>query len=231
MQRTLLLRRYVAIGGLCAALLLAGPVGVRAAEPAPQVSKEGLELKKQTKRRLVYVKPGADLAPYKRLSILDCYVEFSKDWLNDYNRDQRDPSRRIGERDLQRAKESLSAQFKKIFIDELQAKGGYQVTDTAGPDVLVLRPALINIQVSAPDLMTPGRSVTYAESAGQMTLYLELWDSATNTLLARVMDAQADPNSYGQRTSSVSNRAAADRILRSWAVELRKHLDAAEGKQ
>jgi hypothetical protein len=49
-----------------------------------------------------------------------------------------------------------------------------------------------------------------------MTLYLELWDSA-NTLLARVIDAQADPQSYGQISSSVSNRAAADRIMSGWA--------------
>ncbi len=232
MQRSKPLRSFVAIGGLLAALMLPGPLGVLAAEPPPQVSKDGLQLKTQTKRRLVYVKPGADLSQYKRVAILDCHVEFSKDWLDDYNRDQRDPSRRIRDSDLERAKKDLSAAFKKVFTDELQAKGGYQVTDAAGPDVLVLRPALINIQVSAPDLMTPGRSVTYAQSAGQMTLYLELWDSATNTILARVMDAKADSDVYGgQRSSSVTNRAAADRILRGWAVELHKHLDAVQGKQ
>jgi hypothetical protein len=89
----------------------------------------------------------------------------------------------------------------------------------------VLRPALINIRVSAPDLMTAGRSTTYVQSAGEMTLYLELWDSATNTILARVVDAQADPQSYGQISSSVSNRAAADRLMQRWASELHKALD------
>jgi hypothetical protein len=58
-----------------------------------------------------------------------------------------------------------------------------------------------------------------------MTLYLELWDSATNTILARVIDAQADPQSYGQISSSVSNRAAADRLMQRWASELHKALD------
>jgi hypothetical protein len=42
-----------------------------------------------------------------------------------------------------------------------------------------------------------------------------------------VIDAQADPQSYGQISSSVSNRAAADRIMSGWAKELHKALDTA----
>jgi hypothetical protein len=226
MQRSIAVRRFAAMTGLCAALAVTCPPALWAKDPPPRITAEGLELKKETKQRLVYVKPGATFSQYKRVAILDCHVEVSKDWLRNYNNSQRDPSRRISDKDIERAKTSLSAEFKKVFSDELQAKGDYQVVDTAAPDVLVLRPALINIEVSAPDLMAPGRSITYAQSAGQMTLYLELWDSATNTILARVMDARADPDVYGQRATGVSNRAAADRLLRSWAVELHKKLDA-----
>jgi hypothetical protein len=221
--------RYAAITGFVLVLALALPHALLAKEPPPQVTTEGLELTKQTKQRLVYLRPGATFTQYDRVAILDCHVEFSKTWLRDYNNSVRGSQGRISQSDLERASTSLSAQFKKIFGEEL-TKGGYQVVDTAAPDVLVLRPALINIAVSAPDLMTPGRSVTYAESAGQMTLYLELWDSSENTILARIVDAQSDPQMYGQRTSSVSNRAAADSILRSWAQELRKKLDLARGK-
>jgi len=229
MRRVISVRWLVATLSLCATLATLCPQAIRAKEPPPRVSADGLELKTETKRRLVYVKPGISLAQYSRVAILDCHVEFSKDWLRNYNNSQRDSSRRISEKDLERARTDLAAQFKKVFTEELQGKGGYQVVDGAAPDVLVLRPALVNIEVSAPDLMAPGRSVTFAQSAGQMTLYLELWDAATNTIIARVMDAQADPDVYGQRSSSVSNRAAADRILKSWAVELHKHLDAARG--
>jgi Protein of unknown function (DUF3313) len=231
MQRSMPLRRFVVIGGLFAALMVAGPPAARAAEPAPKETKEGLLLKTQTKQRLVYVRPGADFKKYNSVSILDCYIEFSKDWQRDYNNSQRDPGRQISNSDLERAKTDLSAQFKKIFAEELQSKGTYKVVEGAGPDVLVLRPALINIAVSAPDLMAPGRSVTYAQSAGQMTLYLELWDAASNTILARALDARSDSDVYGSRTSSVSNRAAADRMLKSWAVELHKKLDIARAAQ
>lgn len=220
----------VPIAALCASLALLCGTGLAAEESPPDVTKDGLHLYKQTKERVAYVRPGATFTQYKRLMILDPYVEFSKQWVDDYNRDQRDLSRRIKDSDLERAKKALQGDFKKVFTEELQEGGRYQVTDSSGPDVLVLRPALINIQVSAPDLMTAGRSVTYVESAGAMTLYLELWDSESNKILARVIDGQADPNTLARRTSSVTNRAAADRIMRSWADELRSRLDLVRGK-
>jgi len=60
-----------------------------------------------------------------------------------------------------------------------------------------------------------------------MTLYLELWDSMSNTILARAMDAQGDQGMSGQVSSRVTNTAAADTILRRWADILRDRLDAA----
>ena len=230
MMKSIPVRRLAAITGLCMGLALACPQGLFAAEPPPEVSKEGLHLTKKTKTRLVYLKPGATFTQYNRVAILDCYVEFAKNWQRDYNNSQRDPARRVRDSDIERAKKELSEQFKKVFTEELQTKGGYQVVDSAAPDVLLLRPALINIEVSAPDLMAPGRSVTFVQSSGQMTIYLELWDSATNTILARVMDAQVDPDIYRQRSSSVSNRAAADWIMKRWAQEFRERLDAVRGK-
>ena len=215
---------------LCAGLTLVSPAIHSGNAPAPQVTEDGLHLYKQTDRRLAYVRPGATFTQYKRLALVDCYVEFSKQWLQDYNRDQRDPSRRIKDSDLEHAKTALQADFRKIFTEELQAGGRYQITESGGPDVLVLRPALINIQVNAPDLMAPGRSTTYVESAGAMTIYLELWDSQSNTILARVIDGQVDPSLYGQRSGSVTNRAAADRMLRAWADELRDRLELVRGK-
>jgi hypothetical protein len=205
-------------------------VGIAAKEAPPEVTKDGLHLYKQTKQRIAYVRPGATFTQYKRLAILDPYVEFSKEWITDYNREQRDPSRQIRDSDLERAKKALQSDFKEIFTQELQQGERYQVTDASGPDVLVLRPALANIRVSAPDLMSAGHSATYVQSSGTMTLYLELWDSASNTILARVIDAEADPAVYGQLSSSVTNRAAADRMMRGWADELRSRLDLVRGQ-
>lgn len=215
----------------CAAALLATAVPATAAakDEPPPVSPEGLQLQKSTKTRVVYVKPGATFAQYDRVAILDCYVEFEKDWQKDYNSSRVGLEDRVGDKDVERMKAGLAAEFKKVFTNELQTKGGYQVVDQAAPDVLVLRPALINVEVNAPDLMSAGFDRTVVRSAGQMTLYLELWDASTNTILARVMDAKADDSGFAQRADRVTNTAAADRVLEDWAHELREHLDAVRG--
>ncbi len=53
-----------------------------------------------------------------------------------------------------------------------------------------------------------------------MTLYLELYDSVTGDLIAKALDRKAD-NAHNQGfytwANSVTNKAAADRILKGWA--------------
>jgi hypothetical protein len=211
---------------LTVALTLACPLS---ADEPPQVSKDGLQLKSHTKQRVVYVRPGASFSQFDRVMILDCYVEFQKDWQRNYNANVADPSRQVGDKDMQRMKSALAAEFKKVFTTQLQ-KGGYQVTDTPAPDVLLLRPAIINVQVTAPDIMSSGMDVNVITSAGSGTFYLELWDPSKNTILARVMDAEADQQPFARQANAVTNTQAADVILNGWADELVKHLDAVRAK-
>jgi hypothetical protein len=216
--------RHVAmVACMAAGLGLSYSSAVLGADPPPDVTADGLHLRKSTKSTLVYVKPGATFGKYDKVAILDCLVEFDKNWQRDYNSGA---TTRVSDSDMDRMKKSLADEFKKVFTKEL-TKGGYQVVDSGAPDVLILRPAIVNLRVTAPDLMTPGINMTVTRSAGSMTLYLELWDSVSNTILARAMDAKADQGMGGQVSSSVSNTAAASTILRGWADTLRDRLDAA----
>jgi Protein of unknown function (DUF3313) len=221
---------YGFLVGAVAALLVASMPVVHAKEAPPATTPEGLVLLKSTKSRVSYVKPGATFAQYNRVAILEPLVEFEKNWQKDYNSSRRSLEGRVSDKDIDRMKAGLAAEFKKVFTKELQDKGGYEVVTTAAPDVLVLRPALLNVEVNAPDLMTAGVNATVVRSAGQMTLFLELWDSTTNTLLARVMDAAADDDAFAKQANRVTNTQAADEILRSWANELRGRLDEVKGK-
>jgi Protein of unknown function (DUF3313) len=211
---------------VCAGLILAWPLGVSATDPAPQVTKDGLVLKSQTGQRLVYLRPGANFSKYDRVALLDCYVEFQKDWQQSYNQTVVDPNNMVTDQDVQRMKSWLAAEFRREFTTELQ-KGGYKVVDFGAPDVLILRPALLNVQVTAPDIMSAGIEATVARSAGYATLYLELWDSVSRTVLARVIDGDAAQQPFAQQATSVSNAAAADFVLKNWADDLVRHLDAA----
>lgn len=191
-------------------------------EQLPEVDKDGLHLLKDTKVAVAYAKPGASLGSYSKVKILDCFVDFQKDWQRDYNLNEIGLDGRVTDKDAQAIKTKLAAEFKKEFTEVLTKKG-HAVVDDVGPDVLLLRPALINVDVVAPDVRM-GMGRTFVRSAGSMTLYMEMYDSATSTLLARVVDPRADDEAFAQEANRVTNQAAADRILRSWAELLAAHL-------
>jgi hypothetical protein len=215
---------------LTSAFLLLASAAATAADPQyPAVSPDGLQLRKTLEYGAVYVKQGADFSQYKSVGLLQCYVAFAKDWAKDYNQNEPDLAAQVTPEDETRIKNGLSDDFNKVFVKELGANGDFQIVTTQGPGVLMLRPSLLNVVVTAPDVDTPSPSVDMVASAGQMTLYLELWDGGTSTLLARVIDTEADRSTGGmaEQANSVTNTAAADIILRSWADRLRKALDAA----
>jgi len=201
--------------------------GLSAKDKLPEVSDDGLHLQKDTKAAAVYLKPGATLDQYEKIALLDCFVSFKKNWQRDYNRDEMGLERRVSDDDVTAMKKRVADEFKVVFTNELDTKGGYAIVDHAAADVLVLRPAIINLVVDAPDTMSPGMDRTFVASAGQMTLYLELYDSVTSDIIARIIDPEADRGmGIAQMGNRVTNKAAADRIMKRWADTLRGHLDA-----
>jgi hypothetical protein len=94
--------------------------------------------------------------------------------------------------------------------------------------VLVLRPAIINLDIAAPDVMAAGRQRSYTTEAGQMTLVLEGVDGTTGEILVRVVDRRrAMDTGRLQWTNSVTNQAEARRMLNRWASQIREGLDEA----
>ena len=209
---------------LVATALITCAMAANAAMKLPAVSHDGLHLLPGTKVRAVYAKPGANLSEYDKLALLDCYVAFRKNCKREHNEDV--PfGERVSDKDMKKIRDKLSKEFNKVFTDVLTAKGGHQVVAKGGDGVLILRPAIINLDVTAPDTMSPGMSQTYVASAGSMTLYLELYDGKTGDIIMRIIDPEAAENAgLAEISKAVTNRADADRILRRWAELLNDHL-------
>lgn len=220
--------RGMMMRAVLAGLLLASGTLALARDDLPDTSHDGLERVPSEKVQVVYKRPGVDFSQYKRIALLDCEVAFRKNW----QREHTVSGMRVSTKDMERIKKALAEDFRAIFSEELQKNGGYELVNEAADDVLVLRPAIVNLDVAAPDVMTAGRSRSFATSAGEMTLYLELYDSVSGEILGRVIDAkEARDSGYMQWQTSVSNRAEAERMLRKWAVLARQGLDRAHGKQ
>jgi hypothetical protein len=214
---------------VCIAMVLAMSAVAGAKSPKlPEVSEDGLHLMKKSKVRVAYVKPGATLDKYTKVILVDCYVDFKEDWAKDYNLNSVGLKGMVQNKDVSRIKRQTADFFREVFVKELE-KRGYAVVDTSGPEVLVLRPALVNLVVAAPDLDgTNAFGSVFVPSHGQVTLFLELYDSVSDEIIARVIDPRAD--TIGGRADRLGNKAAADRIFSRWAKLLVKNLGEVKGQ-
>jgi hypothetical protein len=187
---------------------------------------DGLVQRPSSAVDLLYVRPEASLAGYKRVRLAPLQVAFDRDWNPNASRRG---ANRLTSADFERIKSTLAEAFATTAASEL-ARGGYNVVTEAGEDVLDVTPFIINLVVTAPDTMTPGLT-TFAASAGRMTLVAELRDSETGQVLARVVDNRRARSSGNFRVAtSVSNLGAARQIIAQWASILRSELDAANGR-
>jgi hypothetical protein len=210
---------------LVATLITSGPAMADKKQEPPQTTTDGLKLAKSTKSRVVYLADGAEFDQYTKVLIVECAVAFKKNWQRDYNRNVIGTDGRVSDRDVTRIKDGLSAEFKEQFT-KVMTENGHEVVTEPASDVLILRPAILNLVVNAPDVRSVSMTRVYVADPGEMTLYLELYDSVSSTKLALIMDAVdvgrvAPSMTYANR---VTNIAAADRVLRDWAEELSGHL-------
>jgi hypothetical protein len=188
---------------------------------------DGLEQRPSKNVDLLYVRPGATLAGYKRVRLEPLQVAFDKNW--DPNR-SRSGTNRLTAADFEKIKKALAEEFAKVCESEL-AKGGYVLVKESGDEVLDVQPFVVDLYIAAPDKPQAGRSYTYTADPGHMTLVAELRDSETNQILARVVDKRsASTSGMYQLSTSVSNMGAARQIIARWASALRNALDVANGK-
>jgi hypothetical protein len=206
------LKLTLTITVLLTALLAITPAW--AGKDMPAINDEGMELVKDTELATVYADPGTDLGVYKRIWLEDATVSFKKNWQRDQNRGH---TMKVRNSDMERITEDVATLFREVFTEKL-TEGGYEMATEAGPDVLTLKPAIVDLDVYAPDVRGAGMTRSYSESAGEMTLNLELFDSLTGDKIVKATDRKRDyDKGYMQWRTRVSNRSDAKRMMTSWA--------------
>jgi hypothetical protein len=188
------------------------------------ISFDGLELIEASNVAAAYIDPEADFSVFQRVAILDPFVTFRSNWQRDVNRSRR--RGRINTSDMERIKADVASLFKEVFTERLEADDGFEVVVFADYDVLLLRPAIIDLDITAPDMRTGGRSRTYIASAGAATLYIELFDSVSGTIIGRAIDRRASRiPGRAAWAGRVTNTAEARRMFGGWADILRDFLE------
>ena len=177
---------------------------------------DGLVEIKPKRLDAAYLMPGADFRPYKKLMIDPVVVAFRKDWMKRVN-DSKTLSQRVSQDDAEKIAAAARENFAEIF-NEAFGKAGFEIVAAAGPEVLRIRPGIVDLYIAAPDTGGSGRSRSYTVEAGEATLFLEAMDSTTGALLGRALDKRATRNTgRAMIANSVTNRGDFRALFRQWA--------------
>ena len=180
---------------------------------------DGLHRLARTQRfQRVWLKPGAGLEGYDKLLPINAGIRF-----------KRPPRASRGEFPLSETQlERLRGGMREAFEAELTRDGAWQIVSERGPDVLVVRGALIDLVVTARPDPVATRERSYSTSVGEATLVVEIFDSESLEILARIADRRVvEKDSMSWRNDTIRNRAAARRLFRTWARWLRQGLEIA----
>lgn len=212
---------------LLAAMLLVGAAPVLAKDGLPP-NWDGMVAVEAPNLEYVYLLPGADFKSYTALLLGTPEAAFAPNWLKDMNNQDMggDFTGRISKEDALKKLQVIQKAWGEAFTAGFQ-KAGYTLTQTPGAGVLRVNSAIINIYINAPDRNTVGMGESFVANAGQATMVLELRDGATNTLLARVIDAEATQDTGGM-SNAVTNLSAFRELADRWTRISVKGLKALE---
>lgn len=122
--------------------------------------------------------------------------------------------------------------LKESFLEEIERaltrEDGYEIVTEPAANVLRIDAYLMDLVVRFDAEATVGRNQAYASSYGEVTMLLELRDSESGEILARVAERQ-DPTRSTYDVVSVQTtfvRGDVTRMFRHWAQTVRERLDA-----
>ncbi|MBW2290127.1 MAG: DUF3313 family protein [Deltaproteobacteria bacterium] len=226
-------RRWIALAttALLATLAIGGCKATKApvleSGPNAEITHDGLVRVRWSRYKYVWLKPNADFGRYSRVMMDPVSVGYKRPPRETQGR--RSPNQGgFALSDSQMA--DLKRYFSEAFEKALGKLDNFAMADSVGPQTLRVEAAIIDLVVNVPTRPSGGERV-FTTSAAQMTLVMELRDSITGEILARVADRRDTQSGSGAVSdltySTPATNAGGVRLLfKRWAQILATRLDA-----
>ena len=191
--------------------------------PEADVTFDGLHEVKGGTADSAWVRPGSNISQYSKIMLQNVGIEYrpgGEAGRTFHSRSQGGPFEVTAKQ-----REAFEREMRDAFREELAKSERFELVDEAGPEVLLIRGALLDVVSYVPP-ETAGRSEVFLSRVGEVTLVLEIRDSITQTAFVRAVDRRAAETSGELRASNrVTNRSEVRRLAKSWARLLRTRLD------
>lgn len=213
----------ILVGGLAGC---AGSTPTIDTSPEANVTFDGLHEVKGSRADEAWARPGIDLTQYSKIMLQGAGIEYRPG--GESGRSWSSRSRGGPYEVTEQQKQRFRALVAEVFLEELAESEHFTIVTEVGPDVLLIRGALLDVVSWVPE-DPPGRGAVFISKVGEATLVLELRDSITEAVLARAVDRRA-AETHGfagdmAKSDRVSNQADVKRVVRFWARLLRERLD------
>ena len=195
--------------------------------PDAEITFDGLHEVKNSASDIAWAMPGLDLSGFTKMMVQDAGIEFrpgGESGRSSFSRSSAGPFE-VTEEQKARFREVVE----EVSLEELGKSQKFALVNEPGPDVLLVRVALLDIVSFIPPEPI-GRADIYLNNIGEVTLVLELRDSITGAILVRAIDRDAiGDDDMMNRASRASNTADVKRLIRRWMSTLRERLDTFSG--
>lgn len=203
------------------------------ATPAPTVDTsaeaemtfDGLYPVKNSRADQAWARPDVDLTQFSKIMLQGVGVEYRPGGESGRSFSARSRGGPYEVTEAQKAR--FEATMREAFLEELLKSKHFTIVTEPGPDVLLIRGALLDVVSYVPPDPVGARADVYLSKVGEATLVLELRDSITEAILARAIDRRAAENLGGtlQYSTRVFNATEVKRLARTWGSLLRDRLD------
>lgn len=191
---------------------------------------DGLARVDNTIMDAVWVRPDIDLRGFRKVLFVPVGVSYRdvepSDPTTALRRSTRSRTTELREFRLDEETKALfEAEIGAAFSEEVAASEVYEVVDEAGPDVLQIGVALLDVVSRVPPQAATQPRV-YIESVGEATLVLEIRGSMSNSVYLRAVDRRAAARQSEMIESNrVTNASEIRRLGRRWGEIVRKGLE------
>ena len=166
----------------------------------------------------LYVRPGSDIAGYRKVLLDPVTVELNGDWVkqrhgSNYRIQPVYPRSKAPEEVSRETATAVSASLARAF-----RASGFEIVETPANDVMRVSAKVADLFINAPDIVSPGYTKNATREAGDAYLSLDARDSVNGKALAKVQHhAIARETPRGNVANDPANTLWMEALFQRWA--------------
>jgi hypothetical protein len=196
-----------------------------AADPPPdETTADGLVRVPARSVAGVYRAPEATFFQYRRIILEPPSVSFAKDWTEKHPK--------VSPAEIMRIRTETVRLFRDEFAREFVKRGSYKFADEPAPDVLLVVPAIEELNIMAPEAGdAPGERTYLTGRPVTMKVTGDIRDAMTGKVVGRVITYHPpEQNPYNELriANRITTAQEQRRVFSEWSLIAREAIDVAK---